>query len=75
MDAGAVSICAGPDGKLYCIPMASRPSPVYVWADNSPGGHPRTIDQMLVEWERLKQEGKDGMTFFGFTGQSDVAAR
>jgi multiple sugar transport system substrate-binding protein len=67
MDESAIKLCSGPDGKLYCIPMALRPSTVFVWKDRFPDGFPTTPEQMLVEGERLKGEGKYAYTFFGST--------
>ena len=67
MDESALKMCTGPDGKLYCIPMALRPSTVFVWKDRFPNGFPKTPDEMLKEGERLKAEGKYAMTFFGST--------
>lgn len=67
MDASALKMCTGPDGKLYCIPMVLRPSVVYVWKDRYPNGFPKTTDDWLKEGERLKQEGKYALTFFGST--------
>ena len=46
MDESALKLCSGPDGKLYCIPMAMRPSSVYVWKDRFPNGYPKTTDEM-----------------------------
>ncbi len=67
LDPSALKLCSGPDGKLYCIPMALRPSTVFVWKDRFPNGYPKTTDQMLQEGERLKGEGKYALTFFGST--------
>ncbi|MCX6029290.1 MAG: extracellular solute-binding protein, partial [Chloroflexi bacterium] len=67
MDASALKNCSGPDGKLYCIPTANRPSQVFVWKDRFPNGFPKTTDEWLKEGERLKKEGKYAMTFFGST--------
>ena len=67
MDPSALKICTGPDGKLYCIPTANRPSQVFVWKDRYPNGFPKTTDEWLKEGERLKKEGKYAMTFFGST--------
>jgi len=67
MDASALEMCTGPDGKLYCIPVALRPSVVYVWKDRYPNGFPKTTDEWLVEGERLKQEDLYALTFFGST--------
>ncbi len=67
MDPGALSACTTPDGKLVCIPMAGRPSQVFVWSDRYPNGFPKTADEWLTEGERLKAEGLYAMTFFGST--------
>lgn len=67
MDASALRICTTPDGKLVCIPMANRPSVVFVWKDRYPNGFPKTTDEWLKEGERLKKEGKYALTFFGST--------
>ena len=67
MDASAVKMCTGPDGKLYCIPMSMRPSTVFVWKDRFPNGFPKTPEEFLKEGERLKAEGKYALTFFGST--------
>jgi ABC-type glycerol-3-phosphate transport system substrate-binding protein len=67
MDESALKLCTGPDGKLYCIPMAIRPSSVYVWKDRFPNGYPKTTDEMLAAGEALKKDGKYAMTFFGST--------
>jgi multiple sugar transport system substrate-binding protein len=67
MDESALKLCSGPDGKLYCIPMAMRPSSVYVWKDRFPNGYPKTTDEMLAAGEALKKDGKYAMTFFGST--------
>ena len=66
-DASALELCTGPDGKLYCIPTALRPSTVFVWKDRYPNGFPKTTDEWLKEGERLKAEGKYALTFFGST--------
>ncbi len=67
LDPNAVKSCRGPDGKLYCIPIAQRPHLVFVWKDRFPNGYPKTPEEFLKEAERLKQEGLYAITFFGST--------
>ncbi|HHY56085.1 MAG TPA: extracellular solute-binding protein [Chloroflexi bacterium] len=67
MDPNALKACTGPDGGLYCIPIAERPHLVYVWKDRFPEGFPTTPDGYLAAGERLKGEGLYAMTFFGST--------
>lgn len=67
MDESALNLCSGPDGKLYCVPMALRPSTVFVWKDRYPTGFPKSTDEWLKEGQRLKDEGKYALTFFGST--------
>lgn len=67
LDSSAIAACTGPDGKLYCIPLAQRPQVVFVWNDLFPNGYPTTIPDFLTEAERLKAEGKYIITFFGST--------
>jgi multiple sugar transport system substrate-binding protein len=67
LDPDAVAACTGPDGGLYCIPVAIRPHLVYVWADYFPDGYPETPEEFLADAERLEQEGVDIVTFFGST--------
>jgi multiple sugar transport system substrate-binding protein len=63
----AIAQCTGPDGGLYCIPIAERPHLVYVWKDRWPSDYPKTPEQFLEEAERLKEEGLYAITFFGST--------
>ena len=67
MDAAALAACTGPDGALYCIPVAERPHLVYVWKDRFPNGYPKTPEEFITEAERLKAEGLYAITFFGST--------
>jgi ABC-type glycerol-3-phosphate transport system substrate-binding protein len=67
LDPNAVKACQGPDGGLYCVPVAQQPQLVYVWKDRFPNGYPKTPEEFLVEAERLKGEGLYVMTFFGST--------
>ncbi len=67
LDPSAVALCTGPDGGIYCIPVAERPHLVYVWKDRWPDGYPETPEKFLEEAERLKQEGLYAITFFGST--------
>lgn len=67
LDASAVASCTGPDGKIYCIPLAQRPQVVYVWKDRYPNGYPDSIEEWLAQAEALKQEGYYAITFFGST--------
>jgi len=67
MDQGALASCTAPDGTLVCIPFATRPHLVYVWADRFPNGYPKTPDEFVTEAERLKAEGLYAWTYFGST--------
>lgn len=67
MDPSALESCTGPDGGLYCIPIAQRPQLVYVWKDRFPNGYPTTPEEFMTEAERLKAEGLFAITFFGST--------
>jgi multiple sugar transport system substrate-binding protein len=66
LDPSAVAACTI-DGKLLCIPIAEYPNVTYVWADRFPNGYPKTPEEFMVEAERLKNEDKYALTFFGST--------
>ena len=67
MDPAAILSCKGPDGKLYCIPIAEVPELVYYWKDRFPNGFPTTPDQWLAEGARLQKDHLYAMTYFGST--------
>jgi len=67
LDPSALSTCKGPDGKLYCIPVATQPYVVFVWKELWPLGYPKTPESFMTEAARLKTQGHYAMTFFGST--------
>lgn len=67
IDPNALEVCKGPDGKLYCIPVAQTPQVVFVWKDRYPDGYPTTPEAFLARAEELKAEGLYAITFFGST--------
>jgi multiple sugar transport system substrate-binding protein len=67
LDPNAITACTGPDGGLYCLPIAETPHLTYIWTDHFPNGWPKTPDEFMVEAERLKNEGVSALTFFGST--------
>jgi multiple sugar transport system substrate-binding protein len=67
LDANALEVCKGPDGKLYCIPVAQTPQVVFVWKDRFPDGYPTTPEEFLARAAELKEEGLYAITFFGST--------
>jgi multiple sugar transport system substrate-binding protein len=67
LDPNAVDVCKGPDGRLYCIPVAQTPQIVFVWTERFPGGYPKTPEEFLARAEELKAEGLYAITFFGST--------
>ena len=67
LDAHALEACKGPDGALYCIPVAQQPQLVYVWKDRFPDGFPKTPDEFLAAAASLKEQGLYAITFFGST--------
>jgi multiple sugar transport system substrate-binding protein len=74
VDPNALASCTGPDGRLYCVPIAEVPSVVFVWADRFPNGFPKTPEQFLAEAARLKAEGHHIMTYFGSTASDGEGA-
>jgi multiple sugar transport system substrate-binding protein len=67
LDPNAVDACKGPDGKLYCIPVAQLTQVVFVWKDRFPNGYPKTPEEFMTQAEALKSEGLYAITFFGST--------
>lgn len=67
LDPNVLSVCTGPDGKLYCIPMTDRPQIVYVWHDEYPNGFPTSVDDFMTQAAALKAKGKYAMSYFGST--------
>jgi multiple sugar transport system substrate-binding protein len=67
LDPNAVAACTGPDGGLYCIPVAQGPQVVFVWKDRFPDGYPTTPEEFMAQAEALKAEGLYAITFFGST--------
>jgi len=67
LDPNSVAACQGPDGKLYCIPVAEAPQIVFVWKDRFPNGYPTTPAEFMKQAEALKAKGLYAITFFGST--------
>ena len=67
LDPNALAVCEGPDGKLYCVPIAQTPQVVFVWKDRFPDGYPTTPEDFLARAAELKEEGYYAITFFGST--------
>lgn len=67
LDPNAVTACQGPDGKLYCIPVAQLTQVVFVWKDRFPNGYPTTPEEFMTQAEALKADGLYAITFFGST--------
>ncbi len=65
LDAAAVKACTGPDGKIYCVPVAETPALVFYWKDNFPQGYPKTADEFLKRAEELKKDKTYAITYFG----------
>lgn len=75
IEPGALETCYGPDGRLYCVPTASRPYTTWVWADRYPNGFPTTPEEFMVEAERLKSEGFYAWTWFGSTQNAGAGSK
>ncbi|MCC6457740.1 MAG: extracellular solute-binding protein [Caldilineaceae bacterium] len=67
LDPNALAVCTGPDGGLYCLPIAQSPHVVFVWTDRFPDGYPTTPEDFLARAAELKEEGLYAITFFGST--------
>jgi multiple sugar transport system substrate-binding protein len=67
LDPNSIAVCQGPDGELYCLPVAQSPQVVCVWKDRFPDGYPTTPEDFLARAEELKAEGLYAITFFGST--------
>lgn len=67
LDPAALEACRGPDGNLYCVPVAESPSVVFYWSDYFPNGFPTTPDALFAVAEELQAEGVDALTYWGST--------
>ncbi len=67
LDPSAVAACTGPDGRIYCVPVAITPQIVFVWRDHFPNGYPKTPEEFKQQAEALKAKGIAAITFFGST--------
>jgi multiple sugar transport system substrate-binding protein len=67
LDPNAVEACKGPDGALYCIPVAQTPQIVFVWTDRFPDGYPTTPEEFMQRAAELHEEDLYAITFFGST--------
>jgi multiple sugar transport system substrate-binding protein len=67
LDPSTLTVCTGPDGRLYCVPITDRPQLVYVWKDRYPNGFPTSVDDFMTQAAALKDQGYYGLTFFGST--------
>lgn len=76
LDPNAVKACTGPDGKIYCMPLAEQPNVVFYWKDYFPNGFPKTADEFLKRAEELKKENVYAITYFGSTAfEGDATGR
>ena len=67
LDPNSLSVCTGPDGKLYCIPLTERPQLVFAWKDFYPNGFPTSVDDFMTQAAALKAKGRYALTYFGST--------
>ncbi|WP_169239347.1 ABC transporter substrate-binding protein [Candidatus Roseilinea sp. NK_OTU-006] len=67
LDPSAVASCTGPDGRIYCVPVAMTPQVVFVWRDHFPDGYPKTPEAFKQAAEALKAKGVYAITYFGST--------
>jgi len=65
LDEAAVKACTGPDGKIYCVPVAETPALVFYWKDYFPNGYPKTADEFMKRAEELKKDNVYAITYFG----------
>lgn len=74
LDPAAVATCTGPDGRIYCVPVAETPSLVFYWKGYFPDGFPKTADEFLTRAEALKKDNVYAITYFGSTAFDGEAA-
>ncbi|BCX05977.1 MAG: hypothetical protein KatS3mg053_3915 [Candidatus Roseilinea sp.] len=67
LDPSAVAACTGPDGRIYCVPVAMTPQIVFAWRDHFPNGYPKTPEEFKKVAEELKAKGVAAITYFGST--------
>ena len=67
LDPYAITACTGPDGKIYCVPVAEQPALVFYWSDDFPNGYPKTPADFLKQAEELKKKNVYAITYFGST--------
>jgi multiple sugar transport system substrate-binding protein len=67
LDPSSLTVCTGPDGKLYCIPLSERSFVTYVWKDLYPNGFPTSVDDFMTQAAALKAKGHYAMSYFGST--------
>jgi len=70
IDPSTLTVCTGPDGQLYCVPITDRPQLVYVWNDRYPNGFPKSQEEFMTQAAALKDQGFYALTFFGSTDKN-----